>query len=383
MPDLKRTLLAADTPRLVLDRSRLAANIRNMQARAEAAGVALRPHIKTHKCVEIAIMQLEAGAAGVTTAKVDEALVFIKAGIPSLTLAYPLLRAKKLDRLLKAAKKRSTGMRFVADSEAGVKALSAAAKRRTMELRVLLKIDVGLHRCGVAPDSADAVELAKLIASTPGLRFTGILSHAGQVYSATNAAEAEAVAQEEAHCMALAKERIEATGLPVREVSVGATPTVLATKDFGPATEIRPGNYVFLDSTCVRLGLAQYRDVALTVLASVVSKNDTYCILDCGSKTLSSDMGAHGGSNGHGFGQAWSLDDRDMAGQPLVVEKLSEEHGFLRRDPDSGWDPDLGERVRIVPNHSCPVANLAVKYLVLNEKGKSRKWSVAARALVR
>ena len=370
-----------DTPRVVVDQARLQANIAAVQAKAERRGVRLRPHVKTHKCPDIAALQLAAGAVGLTASKVDEALAFLASGAPSVTVAYPLLHAAKLDRLLAGVGRAE--LRVIADSMHGAQALAQAARRHGTTLAVLLKVDVGLHRCGLEPRDPRLVDLARFVGKSPGLKLAGVLSHAGHAYAARDAAEAWRMAREEAEAMALAKELLEDAGLPAREVSVGATPTVLAAPDFGPATEIRPGNYVFMDRTCVRLGLAQPEDCALFVAASVVSTNNRFAILDAGSKTLSSDTGAHGSGGPGGFGLAWPLEDDACQATPLAVEKLSEEHGFLRLDPEAGWSPRPGHTVRVLPNHACPVANLADKLLVVRPDGAHVFWNVAARGAVR
>lgn len=371
-----------DTPCVVVDEARLHSNIAAMQARANQWNVALKPHVKTHKCLEIARMQLEMGSAGLTAAKVDEALVFLAAFFPppAVTLAYPLVSGAKLDRLIVGAG--NADLILAADSETGVDILSLGAQRHDRQLKVMLKVDVGLHRCGVPPEDPRLVDLAKRIHKAKGLELAGILSHAGHSYAAQDAREARLLAQKEAEAMTRAKERIEAAGIPVREVSVGATPTLLAARDFGPATEIRPGNYVFLDRACIRLGLAEPRHCALYVVATVVSVNPEHAILDAGSKTLSSDSGAHGAKGLEGYGLAWPLADAAYESKPLVIEKLSEEHGFLRLSPEADFSPEVGDMVRILPNHACAVANLAEGFLVAGPS-KETYWDVAARAKVR
>ena len=373
------TVRSLETPRVVVDHARLSANIARMAGLARAAGVALRPHIKTHKCREIARLQLAAGAAGLTASKTDEALVFIEDGAPSLTVAYPVLDPRKLDRLLAAAREKGCDLRIIADSEPGAAALEAAAARHACNLPVLLKIDVGLHRCGLAPDHPGLLPLARRIAGSPSLRLAGLLSHAGHAYAARDAAGVREVAREENRLMNRVAGNLRAAGLEVREISVGSTPTVLACDAWDGITEIRPGNYVFMDRTPLRLGLATAADVSLWVLATVVSANADWLIVDAGSKVLSSDGGAQGTSmDGHGL--ALPLDAGDDLSQALPVLRLSEEHGFVQRG-DSRLG--VGDVLRILPNHSCPVANLAESLTVLHPDGGTDEWAVAARGRVR
>lgn len=373
-PDLGPVPQGVETPAVLVDAVRLAANIRRVADIAAQAGAALRPHIKTHKSLDIARMQLAAGAVGVTASKADEALVFLAGGVPSITCAYPILDPRKLDRLLAAAREHCCDLRLMADSDAGITALHEAAARNAMVLPVFLKIDVGLHRCGVEPGDPRLPRLAARVHGSPHLALAGILSHAGHAYGAEDAAAVRRIASEEAAAMRSVRDLLQGRGIPVPEVSVGATPTVLAGGDLAGVTELRPGNFVFLDRTPVRQGLAGEADVALTVLATVVSVNDRHALVDAGSKVLSSDGGAHG-AGGAGFGTAWPV---GWAGGPMPVARLSEEHGWLEH---GGTPPDVGALVRILPNHACPVANLARRLLLVEESGV-RPLDVHARARV-
>lgn len=164
--------------------------------------------------------------------------------------------------------------------------------------------------------------------------------------------------------MLVVRDTLLANDVPVPEVSVGATPTVLASTHFEGITEIRPGNYVFLDLLPVRAGVAQQSDIALSILGTVISKNNDYFITDTGSKTLTSDTGVHGMTGTQGFGLAYPLDHYQAADYALIVEKVSEEHGLIRR---TGFDLPIGSQVRIIPVHACPVANLAREYVVLDD----------------
>lgn len=388
-----------ETPCLLLDRAVLASNIARVQAIASGLGLALRPHIKTHKSLEIARLQLQAGAVGLTASKVDEALVFMEglAGeLPDITCAYPVVDTAKLRRLLAASRRTGVAVRCMVDSPQAVDALAQAVQAEGIQPSVLVKIDVGLHRCGLAPDDSALPELARRVRER-GLDLAGILSHAGHAYAAKDAAGVLAVARQECALMARAKAVLQEAGLAVPVVSVGSTPTVLALGVAPDAcdwasvlTEIRPGNYVFMDRAPVDLGLAKLSDVSLTVLSTVVSASALsgggHLICDAGSKVLSSDGKPHGGA-GAGFGLAWPEDCYLFPNvEPVVVDRVSEEHGWLL--PSQGGSgrrpvrPAVGERVRMVPNHSCPVANLAESFIVLNDDGGTEAWPVQARAKV-
>ena len=375
-----QALARIETPGVLLDLDRLQRNIRAFQGLATAHDLRVRPHIKTHKCLEIGRMQIDQGAVGITAAKTDEALRFIESGTDSVTVAYPLVVESKLDRLIAASRDREVDLRLVVDSQEGVEAISRVAKKHQTRVGIFLKIDVGLHRCGVEPDDPLLLELARAVEEDSCLDFRGILSHAGQVYGAPDGAAAREIARQEHGLMNQVRQQLEDEGIEVAEVSIGSTPSLLAGDRFEGITEIRPGNYVFMDRTPLRLGLIQPDRVALSVLATVVSANADYFIFDAGSKTLSSDQGAHGMAGMEGFGLAYPEDAFQDESAEMVVAKASEEHGFAARN---GLDLPIGSRIRIVPNHSCSVANLAEMYTVVEGGEVVDQWDVAARAQVR
>src|SRR5687767_14978849 len=246
-------LLSISTPRVVIDRARLHANIDAMQALARRAGVRLRPHSKTHKSPAIARVQLQAGAIGICCAKLGEAEVFADAGIEDIRLPYPVNPANA-DRI-KALQDR-VRLSIIVDDLAVAQQWASIMKRSGRALEVLVKVDVGFHRCGIDPDSPDAVETLREIATLDGLRFRGLLSHAGQGYGAASARELEDIATREAATLHGLAVQLRDTGLAVEEISVGATPTARFITAQTGVTEMRPGNYVFFDRTQVGLGAA-------------------------------------------------------------------------------------------------------------------------------
>ena len=367
--------LPSRTPCVAVHLPRLLANIGRVRALGRTHGVAVRPHAKTHKCVEIARMQMAEGAVGITVAKPGEALVFLRAGIPSVTLAYPVIEAQIVHELLDAAHRTGSTVQFVVDSLAGVRALETATRGVDSRVAAFIEVDVGLNRCGVPPGSAAMLELALALSNLPGLRLAGLLSHAGQAYGAATPEAIGAIAESERALMLASARTLRAAGVEVPMISVGSTPTVCRSESFEGIGEIRPGNYVFFDRTALRLGIATRDEIALAVITTVVSVNDTYCIIDAGSKTLSSDLGPHGTGGPMGHGEAYVLDRSPGAG--LRVARLSEEHGFLEH---GGAPLAIGTRLMVIPNHSCPVANLADEFVVLDASSAvSRTWTVAAR----
>jgi D-serine deaminase-like pyridoxal phosphate-dependent protein len=337
-----------DTPVLLVDLDRLEANIERMAALARTHGVALRPHVKTHKSIAIARMQMAAGAVGLTAAKLDEAEVFANAGFEDLFVAYELVTAAKLERAIALAGR--VRLSFGVDSLEGIDAAAAAAGGAGMTLRVRIEIDSGLHRCGVPAE--EAVRLAHHIAARAELELEGVFTHAGHAYAAESARDLDRIGLEEAQSVLRAAELIGS----VRLVTVGNTPTAARSIAQPGVTEARPGNYVFYDGTQVALGAAGPDDCALTVAATVISRPAPgRAVVDAGAKTLGLDRGAHGGGSLPHYGS--------LVGTDGALARLSEEHGVVELPPSSALR--VGEAVRILPNHACAVANLADGYAVV------------------
>jgi len=339
------------TPAVLIDRARAQRNIDRMQAAADARGLRLRPHTKTHKSPIVARWQLDRGAIGICCAKLGEAEVFANAGIADIRLPYPLNPANA-DRVI--ALLEHTTLSFIVDHPVVARQWSEAMVRAGTQVDVLVKVDVGFHRCGIDPAGAGAVDMIKGVAALPGLRLRGLLAHAGQAYHAHSEDELRQMAEGEAATLRDLVARCHTAGITIDEVSAGATPPARFSLQQDGLTEYRPGNYVYFDRTQVSLGAATLDDCALTVLARVVSKPAVdRIILDSGSKTLTND-GARGFSPAPGYGVVL----RD--GQPdhtLLIERLSEEHATVRVLSGS-TDLEPGDCVGIVPNHSCVVSNL-------------------------
>jgi D-serine deaminase-like pyridoxal phosphate-dependent protein len=374
MPASVTDLATVETPAVLVDRSVLERNLRQAVAIAEKANIALRPHAKTHKSLAIAGRQIALGAAGLTVAKTAEALVFLAGGIRDITVAHPLVDPRKINRVLEAARESDASARVICDSAHGVEALGGAAEKAGAVLHVLVKVDVGLHRAGVDPADDDGLMLARRICDHRALRFAGLLSHAGHAYRLDGLDDLRRAAEDERRAIVEMAERLRATGLAVPCVSVGSTPTVWAADRFDGVTEIRPGNYVFMDLTQVALGVARRDELALSVLATVVSINRRYAIIDAGSKVLSSDRGPHGSTRLAGFGLATRLSD---AADDMIIESLSEEHGFVRHE---GRPLKIGEPLRIWPNHACTVANLTRDLTIVEGDRVVSSWAVDAGA---
>jgi D-serine deaminase-like pyridoxal phosphate-dependent protein len=342
------------TPAVLVDTARVARNIDRMQAAVDARGIRLRPHAKTHKLPEMARRQIARGAIGICCAKLGEAEVFADAGIEDIRLPYPL-HPVNADRVLALLDR--TRLSFIVDDLEIAREWSGVMTSAGRTVDVLVKVDVGFHRCGIDPDRPDAANLVAKIADLGGLRFRGLLSHAGHGYGAASDQETAAIAAAEARLLAALAEQAGDLGVKTDEISVGATPTARFSVQQRGITELRPGNYIYYDRTQVGLAAANWEDCALTVLARVVSTpSPDRIILDSGSKTLTNDL-ARGFGSTPGYGVVFASLDARAPNESLLVERLSEEHATVRV-LDGGRGLKTGELVRILPNHSCVVSNL-------------------------
>ena len=331
MSERPRTIHEIDTPAVLIDLDRALANIDRAQAHADEAGVKLRPHIKTHKLPFFAKKQIEAGAVGITCQKIGEAEVMADAGITDIFLPYNILGRRKLERL-KALHGRIT-LSVTADSATTIAGLAETFTDRQRPLKVLIECDTGGGRCGVQnPD--EALALARQIDAAPGLAFGGLMTYP----AAGHPAEAE-------EKLAGLRDRLAGSGLACEAITTGGTPDMWRDPRTSIVTEYRPGTYIYMDRYQVGKGAAKPEDCALTVLATVVSHPTAdRAILDAGSKALSSDLL---GLPDHG----------EIVGVPGArVTVLSEEHAKV--ELSDGVPLEIGQRVRVLPDHACVVTNL-------------------------
>lgn len=357
-----RSVLITDlrTPHVLVDRPRVFRNLARMQAAVKARGLALRPHAKTHKLAWLAQQQIAHGAVGVCCAKLGEAEALASAGASDILVPYPL---NPVNAARVVALQERVSLSFVIDDLDVARAWSAAMQDAGRRADVLVKIDVGFHRCGIDPALVDPVPVIEAISALGGLRLRGLISHAGQCYHAHDDHELAQMAHDERDLMVGIAERCRARGIAIDTISMGATPIARHSLALDGFTELRIGNYVYFDRTQVGLGAATWDDCALTVIAMVVSRPaPDRVILDCGSKTLSND-GARGFGQMPGFG-ALVPDMIDNTPDPsCTLERLSEEHATVH--VSSGSSLRIGDRVRVIPNHSCVVSNLVNEVAVV------------------
>jgi D-serine deaminase-like pyridoxal phosphate-dependent protein len=366
------------TPCVLVDHSRVERNIERMQAAADAHGRRLRPHAKTHKSPELARVQIGRGAIGVCCAKLGEAEVFADAGIADIRLPYPL-HPVNADRVLNLLDR--THLSFIVDHIDVARGWSDAMTRAGREVDVLVKVDVGFHRCGIDPRATTAAAFVAQVAAMPGLRLRGLLSHAGHGYGAKSEAEARSIAGSEADLLNTLADQAAASGVPREEISVGATPTARFSVAQQGITELRPGNYIYFDRTQVALGSATWDECALTVLARVVSRPAAdRVILDSGSKTLTNDL-ARGFETHAGYGVVLTSLGEAAPDDNLLIERLSEEHANVRVT-GSRCALKPGDLVRIVPNHSCVVSNLVDAVWLVSGSEVVDRLEIAARGRI-
>ena len=389
------TLDDLPTPCLLIEKKRLEANLERMQAKAAVQQVALRPHIKTHKSVAIARRQRGLGAQGITVAKPGEAEVFAEAGFADVRLAYPIVGEEKHGRLLRLMEG-GTRISFCVDTAAGAQAASAFYEQHGRRAEVLVEVDVGYGRCGVPWEDQELVAFARFVSELPGLKLTGILTHEGHAYHGPHADETSAnaltrVAAETRDRMLEVAARLRTAGVPEAvedgfTISIGSTPSMAgfenAERDGFAITEIRPGNYVFNDAIQVALGAATLQDCALTALATVISKRRDdigreRLYLDAGKKVLTSDQRL--GSSEYGVLLYNAAAMRTLPHARLV--QLSEEHGWV--DVRGGATLDVGDRVRIVPNHACVAVNTQDRLWLVDGQEVVEEITVDARGRVR
>lgn len=353
------------TPAFLVDRTIVQRNCARMRDKARASGVVFRPHVKTHKAVEIGRLQHGGATGPITVSTLAEAEFFAEAGFRDITYAVPIAPAPQ--KLARAAALASRIERFgvLVDSELALRAL----EEFDFTFDVFLKVDCGYHRAGIDPGSPDSVRLARALATSERVRFQGLLTHAGHSYNARDVEEIRRIAAEESGSLTRFRALLAAEGLGEARRSIGSTPTLAIVDRFSECDEVRPGNYVFFDAFQATIGSCKLEDVAVSVLTTVVGSypDRGALIVDAGALALSKDVGPSHINPQFGYGLVCDLDLNPL---PMQITALSQEHGKIATKSVV----PVGTRLRILPNHSCLTAAMYDAYHVLDGGKVVDQW---------
>ena len=367
------SLLSQDiiTPAFLVDHARVRRNCDAMREKARRSEVLFRPHVKTHKTLEIARMQVGADTGPITVSTLAEAEFFAAQGFDDITYAVPI-SPQKLRRAADLAGK-IRRLNLLLDSFEALRALEAFHTGHGTTFSVFLKVDCGYHRAGVDPDSPEGLRLALALAHSPAIRFEGLLTHAGHSYQAANREEIRRVAAGEATSLTRFQGKLLEQGLRQVVRSVGATPTASVMERFTGADEARPGNYVFYDAFQERIGACDLSQCAMSVLSTVVGSHPERgnLVVDAGALALSKDPGADHIDRDFGYG---TVCDLELSPLPMKLKVLSQEHGKIEGTPETVARFAVGSRLRIIPNHSCLTAAMYEAYHVIGDGGVIAQW---------
>jgi D-serine deaminase-like pyridoxal phosphate-dependent protein len=355
-----------DTPALLIDEPRMTRAIARMQQRMDALGVRLRPHVKTAKCVEVALRQRAAGARGITVSTLKEAEEFFAAGFDDILYAVGIA-PQRIGAAL-ALVRRGCRLQVVVDSVAAAAALAGAAHSDGPSPEVLIEIDTDGRRAGVPPESPLLPQIGAILADAGSL--AGVMTHCGASYDCRGSDALAAMAEQERARCVHAAERLRSCGLPCATVSVGSTPTALFAQDLAGVTEVRAGVYVFHDLVMAGLGVCTPDEIALSVLTTVIGhqRDKGWVLVDAGWMAMSRDRGTMAQPLDHGYGLVC-----DEAGLPLddwIVNQANQEHGIVEHRGGGGDAIDvaerfpIGARLRVLPNHACATAAQHARYAV-------------------
>lgn len=356
-----------DTPSLLIDKVKLFENIDACQRRAHELKVNWRPHVKTHKCAPIAAMQVQGMFGGITVSTIKEAeYMFDEEGIVDIIYAVGIA-PHKLPRIA-LLNKRGADVKIILDNLASAMAVSEFCRSQNVRIGVLLEIDCDGHRSGLKPQDPLLVTVAKAL--TDGAVFKGVLTHAGDSYFACSREQLESCADNEVRQITLAADMLKAAGYPCEIVSVGSTPTFAAVKNASGVTEYRSGVGVFHDLVMAGINVCQVKDIALSVLVSVIGHQAEkgWIITDGGWMAMSRDRGTAVQTVDWGYGLVCDETGKPLEG--LWMKSTNQEHGIICRRDGSAINPEdypIGTRLRILPNHACPTAAAFDKYFVVDE----------------
>ena len=362
------------TPALLLDRTRLQANLDAMHDRMKRHGVALRPHLKTAKSAEVGRLATAGQAGGITVSTLAEAEYFFEHGFKDILYAVGILPAR-LDRVAALAAA-GADIKVITDSPETARIIAKSDFGDAAPFQVLIEIDSGEGRAGILPYGEEFMDIARTIDAAPNMSLTGVLTHAGHSYGCDSVEGIRDIAEVERLAITGAAARLREAGLPCPIVSAGSTPTAVHAANLEGVTEMRPGVFVFNDLKQLSIGACERDGLALSVLASVIghNRNRGHIILDTGALALSKDISAHDDDPEVGYGEVCASDSLEPF-SGLYVKAVSQEHGIVPVPEDKMFDAlPIGTQVRILPNHACITAASYNHYEVLENGKITTRW---------
>ena len=357
-----------ETPALLLDETRMERNIERMRRQVQRLGVAFRPHVKTSKCHEVARRLMTGPEGPITVSTLLEADYFAARGVRDILYAVGIAPNKMAHVL--ALQARGARMSILLDSVEAARMVAQRLAGGPAGVGVLIEVDSDGHRCGVPPDAPELLAVARALAEG-GVEVRGVMTHAGASYDCATPAALRAMAEQERAAVVHAAGRLRAAGFACPVVSVGSTPTALFAEHLEGVTELRAGVYVFFDLVMAGIGVCAVDDIALSVLATVIGhqRDKGWTLVDAGWMAMSRDRGTAGQAVDQGYGLVCDLEGRPLRDSILVG--ANQEHGIVARRPGAGPTPDLqvGQQVRILPNHACATAAQFGAYQVVDDSG--------------
>ena len=352
----KQSFEKLETPALLLDEARMDCNIERMREQVRRLGVTFRPHVKTHKCMEVARRMMETPQGPITVSTLKEAEFFAHRGVKDILYAV-CISPNKMDHVM-ALQAKGVRMSIILDSLEAVQFVADRAAHRDQAFEVLIEIDSDGHRSGVKPDAGDLIEIAQALEGA-GLPLKGVMTHAGRSYDCRSVNEIRAMAQQERSAIVHAAERVRAAGIACPVVSLGSTPTALFAEHLDGVTELRAGVFVFFDLVMAGLEVCRVQDIALSVLATVIGhqRDKGWTLLDAGWMAMSRDRGTAKQRVDQGYGLVCDVDGRPL--DDFILVDANQEHGVMARRPGTVGEPmhlPVGTQVRVLPNHACSTA---------------------------
>ena len=355
------------TPAFVLDKAKLLANIHRAQKRAADLGVAFRPHLKTHKSIDIARLQMTSPEGPATVSTLAEARYFAENGVKDILYAVGIA-PQKLAEVDAIRHETGCDLKIILDSAEAAKLVSDFCRAHHTTLPVLLEIDVDGHRSGLLPDSPDIVTTARAL--TDGAYLKGVLTHAGDSYECKTQEAIAAAAEQERAGIVKAADMLRAAGFTVDIVSVGSSPTLMRSASEAGVTEIRAGVCAFFDLFMTNVGICTVDDIAGSVLTTVIGRkaNKNRIITDSGFLAMSRDRGTQRQKKDYGYGLVCDVDGHPLDEGKILLAGTNQEHGIIdlpENTPLTQTDFPIGRRLRVLPNHACPTAAPYAHFLVV------------------